>query len=52
MTTTLTDDPEFTCTWCDRRAVDRAVFPACSERCKREAAAYRERSLRRWRLFP
>ena len=35
------DDPEFVCVWCERRATDRASFPACSTRCRDAAARYR-----------
>ena len=50
--TTVTDDPEFTCVFCERRAVDRAHFPVCSAKCRNSAARYRERTLRLWRLLP
>ena len=43
---------EFVCCWCERRATDRSTFPTYSETCRDQAAAYRERELRRWRLFP
>ena len=50
MTATFTDGSG-RCVWCDQALIDRDMFPACSETCRAEAAAYRERQLRRWRLF-